>query len=333
MMKKNVWKVLKLAVLSLAVIVVFILLFLQCPEDKTTRETSDDSSLPVSGLVKEMTGEAEKQNLSATLDIAKPEKKINKSAKQLQVVGMEPVQGTAEKVKVKHERISLHANNADKPVLHEKTHKAVSGQKGEAMEETHKLKEEMKVLSEKVDVLLEKVRVLMERVEAILGKVKTEAPDEDVTFIIAEDQPNPDKGNETLAKDEEVFKYPTHVLAGGISTYKDWTGYGLQGSYAYRLNKYISLGLQGNAFFKEGKYRGDRSLYAGVRANFHIFPLLVENSNFDLYAGGSLGAGRDNNVMTLEAMGCMGVSYDFCKHWGVFAEAGNIGVFGLRLKF
>ena len=98
MMKKNVWKILKLAVLSLAVIVVCILLFLQCPEDKTTRKTSEDSNLSVVEVKKEMAVETEKQNLSDTFDIPKSEKKTHKSAKQLQVVGKEPIHNTAEKV-------------------------------------------------------------------------------------------------------------------------------------------------------------------------------------------------------------------------------------------
>jgi len=104
-----------------------------------------------------------------------------------------------------------------------------------------------------------------------------------------------------------------------------------------RCNKgvpqFVSLGGQGNAFFKDGKYRGDRSLYMGFRANFHMFPLFVENSRFDMYAGGTAGIGRDNNVETFETMWYLGAAYDFSKHWGVFVEAGNIGVIGLRLTF
>ncbi|MGZ2368587.1 hypothetical protein ACXR6G_02215 [Ancylomarina sp. YFZ004] len=191
----------------------------------------------------------------------------------------------------------------------------------------------LKTLSEKTDRLNEKVKILLERVEAILGKVKAEAPSQEVELIQVEELPNSDNEMKTLLDEDLAFKYPSHVVAGGISTCKDWTGSGLQGSYAYRLNNYFSLGLQVNASFNDGKYSGDRSLYAGVRANFHILPLLVKSSNFDLYAGGTLGAGFDHDDMTLEGMGYMGVSYDFSKSLGVFAEAGNIGVLGLRFKF
>lgn len=338
-MKKNVWKILKLAVLSLAVIVVFILLFLQCPEDKTTRETSDDSSPPVAGLVKGMTGEAEKQNLSDTLDIAKSEKEIHKSTKQLQVVGKELVQGTAEKVKIEHKTISLHAKKAHKPVLQEKIQMAVSRQTKDVLEKNTKpkaeelLAEELKVLAEKVRVLEGKVKLIFEKLKAYAERSKTEAHTEKAEVFIAEENQNLDKGQEIQSDEKVVFKYPTHVLTGGISTYKEWTGYGFQVTYAYRINNYFSLGLQGNAFFKEGKYGGDRSLYEGVRANFHIFPLLVKNSRFDLYVGGTAGMGSDDAVETFETMGYMGVSYDLSKSLGMFAEAGNIGVFGLRLKF
>jgi len=181
----------------------------------------------------------------------------------------------------------------------------------------------LKALSEKTNMLHNKVKILLERLEAILRKVKTEAPAQELDPVHVEESSNTDV----------VFKYPTHVFAGGISTCKEWTGYGLQGSYAYRVNSYISMGLQGNAFFKDGKYNGDRSLYTGIRANFHILPLFVKNSNFDLYAGGTLGAEFDDDDMTFETMGYVGVSYDFCKHWGVFAEAGSIGVLGLRMNF
>lgn len=188
-------------------------------------------------------------------------------------------------------------------------------------------------ISEKTDELNKKVKILLERVEAILGKVKAETPSQEAELVQAEELPNPNKEMKTLLDEDLTFKYPSHVVAGGISTCEDWTGSGLQASYAYRINNYFSLGLQVNASFNDGTYSGDRSLYAGVRANFHILPLLVKSSNFDLYAGGTLGAGFDDDDMTLEGMGYMGVSYDFSKSLGVFAEAGNIGVLGLRFKF
>jgi len=191
----------------------------------------------------------------------------------------------------------------------------------------------IKKISEKTDELNKKVKILLERVEAILGRAKAEASSQEVELIQAEELQNADKEMNTQLDEDLAFKYPSHVVAGGISTCKDWTGAGLQGSYAYRITNYFSLGLQVNASFNDGKYSGDRSLYAGVRANFHILPLLVKSSNFDLYAGGTLGAGFDNDDLTLEGMGYMGVSYDFSKSLGVFAEAGNIGVLGLRLKF
>lgn len=323
MMKKNAWKV----VSSLVVIVVCVLLFLQCPDDKSKRKSSGDNVLSAVVVKKEMAVETKKQSVSDTLDTAKSDKNVSESTKQIQL-NKTPVYNTAKKVKLERKTVRQQVQKADKSLLQDQKDSVVSIQKEEDV-----LLKELTILSEKVDVLWEKVRVLLERVNAVLGKVKADAPNEEVSLKKAENKSSEDKSNEVLLVEEVVFQYPTHVLAGGVSTYKEWTGYGLQGSYAYRINNYFSLGLQGNAFFKEGKYRGDRSLYAGVRANFHIFPLLVKNSNFDLYVGGTAGIGRDDAVETFEAMGYMGISYDLCRHWGVFAEAGNIGVLGLRLKF
>lgn len=335
-MKKKTRKISTLTIQSL-VAGVIILFFVQCAEDKTKKNTSEDSSLPVAEAVNETTEEAEKQDVSGTLNIATSSKEIPGATEQKQVDAKE----TVKKVKLELKATRPQVKKADKPLVRKSSKKesqtAVSVQAEKVMELTQKPKEE-EILAEELKVLAEKVKLLEEKVKLIFEKLKTfaknkEAFAEKMEARKAEVIPNPDAIKESQTDEEEAFKYPTHVFAGGFSTYEGWTGYGLQGSYAYRINNYFSLGVQGNAFFKDGKYKGDRSLYAGVRSNFHLMPLFVENSNFDLYAGGMAGACRDNNDTTFKAMAYLGVSYDFCKHWGIFAEAGNIGVFGLRLKF
>ncbi|WP_129254619.1 hypothetical protein [Ancylomarina salipaludis] len=304
-MKKNVWKFLKFVLLGLAVIIVCILLLLQCPGDKITREK--DSVQPSVETVKEKPGETKKQDLSDSSKVTESEKKIPLVRKKL-------VHKTNKSLNLK-KNLSYLPDQTDE--LMEKSKKP---------KDVEALAEKVKILSEKVDVLRDKVRALLERVEAVLKKKKMDIPVGGIENLDTEKK-------EIQTADEVTFKYPTHVLTVGISTYKDWTPYGFQGSYDYRISKYFSLGLQGNAFFKEGKFQADRSIYVGLRANFHIFPLLVKNSNFDLYAGGSIGAGRDDAVATFETMGYLGASYDFSRRWGIFVEAGNIGVVGLRVKF
>jgi hypothetical protein len=336
-MEKKTRKISKLTIQSL-VAGVSILFFVQCTEDKTKKYTSEDSSLPVAEVVKEMTEETKTENSFDTLNIVKSEKQIREATEQTQVVDKKKV----ENVKPEFKAINPQVKKADNPVVQvasqEELQMDVSGKTEEIMVAVKKPKEE-DILAKEVEILFEKVRVLEEKVKIIFEKlklfseeVKTRVSVEEVAVLKVEENLNLDKGEETLAEEAMVFKYPIHVLAGGISTYKGWTGYGLQGSYAYRINKYFSLGVQGNAFFKDGKYKGDRSLYIGARANFHILPLFV-NSKFDLYAGGTAGGYHDNNKTVFKAMAYLGFAYDFSKHWGLFAEAGNIGTLGLRLKF
>ena len=312
MMKEKAWKISKFVLLGLAVIVVCVLLLLQCPGDKTARKTDDNPS--VVETVTERPVETRKQDVSDSPHVVESVKKMPKTNMPTSFVGKKP----AHKIK--------------KSLNRKKNLSYLPDQTDELMEKSKKpkdveaLAEEVKILSEKVDVLWDKVRALLEKVEAVLKKKKMDPPAVVVGNLDAEKK-------EIQTDSEVIFKYPVHVMSGGISTYKDWTPYGFQGSYAYRVSKYFSLGLQGNAFFKEGKFQADRSIYVGFRANFHIFPLLVKNSNFDLYAGGSIGAGRDDAVATFETMGCLGASYDFSRRLGIFAEAGNIGVLGLRVKF
>lgn len=315
-MNKNILKVSKIG-LGLAIILACTLLFLQCSEDKAGKKAPDNNSESSVEDKKELITGAEKKNLPDVTSSVKSENKAFESKK------------------VESENVDTQVKKAVKTFVEKK---AVDVQIQDKTEADLEPKKE-NVLAADIKLLEEKVKLLEERIKAIFETLKqyAEKKNENSVNEVGGFNTEKDLSQNNTIKDKvgepSSFKYPTHVLAGGFSTYEGWTGYGLQGSYTYRMNDYLSLGVQGNAFFKDGKYKGDRQLYAGIRANFHIFPLIVENSNFDLYAGCTMGAKRDNAATKFKAMGYLGMSYDFCRHWGVFAEAGNIGVVGLRLKF
>ncbi len=334
-MKENIRKTSMFVLLSIAVIVVCILLFKQCSKTKSTGETSTDSSSPMTNVKKEIVENVKKNDLTEDMHASKSQKKRDKVIEQ----NLVDEKGIVSKATKKLGATNLQDKKIYKPVVHKEYLESVPKQFDEDLREDrkHKIKgvlaDELKILTAKVNVLEEKVRALLEKMRVFSEEKEDRVLVEKLGVVEKQMDVNSTIALDTSKSDEVVFKYPTHVLAGGLSTYEKWTGYGLQSSYTYRINKYVSLGGQGNAFFKEGKYRGDRSLYMGLRANFHMFPLLVENSRFDMYAGGTAGIGRDDNVETFDTMWYLGVSYDFSKHWGVFVEAGNIGVMGLRLTF
>ncbi|MDE5421777.1 hypothetical protein L3073_06130 [Ancylomarina sp. DW003] len=315
-MNENILKVSKIG-LGLAIILICSLFILKCSEDKAGKKTSANNSESSVEDKKELITNAEKKNLP---DVTSSFELKNK---------------TFESKKVESDNVGTQVKKAVKTSV---AKKAVYVQKQDKTEAGLEAKKE-NILAADIKLLEEKVKLLEERIKTIFETLKQYAEKKNENSAGEVDGFNTEKG---LSQDNKIedkvdepspFKYPTHVLAGGFSTYEGWTGYGLQGTYTYRMNDYLSLGVQGNGFFKDGKYKGDRQLYAGIRANFHIFPLIVENSNFDLYAGFTMGAKRDHAVTKLKTMGYFGMSYDFCRHWGVFAEAGNIGVVGLRLKF
>jgi hypothetical protein len=323
MMKENIQKRSMFTLVSLAVVVVCILLFRQCSGDVSTRKASADSSSLKTDVKKEITVGAKKVNSAEILKI--PSKGL---------VDGERVNSEA----TKKAKIATQVKNENEPIVQKEYRVSSSDQFYGGFEDEGKikvedvLKDELKILTAKVNVLEEKVKALFEKMRLFSqekeNRLLAEKP------VKKENEVNSTRTMETLKGDGGViYKYPTHVLTVGLSTYEKWTGYGVQASYTYRISKFVSLGGQGNGFFKEGKYNGDRDFYMGFRANFHMFPLFVEDSRFDLYAGGTAGLGRDDDVETFETMWYLGSSYDFNRRLGVFVEAGTIGVMGLRLTF
>lgn len=357
-MKENILKTSLYVLFSIIVILVFILLFRQCSGNESRKETSVESSLSQTDVQMDTVKKVDKTGLNEKRPLVGSQKiggavqngvddknsngtnlketshrvESQKTGSFVQAsVGQNNVNST------KNNASSLLMGKADQASVPKESQADFNTQFNEYVvkEEQSKsldiLKTDLKNLTEKVNVLdvnvkalLEKMRLFYEEKENRMladesAKKETEV---DSTGIL-----------DTLGVDKYKYKDPTHVLSMGVSTYEKWTGLGFQASYTYRLNKLVSLGMQGKAFLKDGSYEGDRDIFMGLRANFHILPLLVEDSRFDLYAGGTVGVSLDNNIESFDTIWCLGSSYDFCKHWGVFIEAGNMGVVGLRLIF
>lgn len=328
-MNGNILKPSMYVLFSIAVIVVFILLFRQCSGDISTKETLKRSSFTEANIKKDSLDKGNKNVLKGKIQIVQSQNKGN----SVQSLGDEPKLNSKERKKAIASSLVMSENSS----FHKESQANMPSQFYESIEE-NKPKSEA-ILKNDIEKLTEKVNTLEEKVKALLEKMSLFS-EEKKNRMLAEDLAKKERERklastmDTLKNDDDlIYKDPTHVLTGGLSTYEKWTGYGFQASYAYRINKFVSLGAQGNAFLKEGKYNGDRDFVMSFRANFHILPFFVENSKFDIYASGTAGIGRDDSLETFETMWYLGSSYDFNKHWGVFVEGGEIGVMGLRLTF
>lgn len=331
MMKENILKTSKYVLFSIVVVLVFILLFRQCSGDESTKEIPVESSSTETNVKGDLAEKGTKEDLNEKTDFVASQKKID----SLQNRVVEKKLNSKATKKVAASKLQMGKN--DQTFVHKESQTNFFTQFNEDVEEGKVKSEE--ILKNDIEKLTEKVNVLDRNVKALLEKMRLFYEEKKNRMLTEEPGKKEKEENLTCIldtlKDDDAYKYrdPTHVLSGGLSTYKKWTGLGFQASYTYRVNKLVSLGLQGKAFMKEGNYEGDRDVFMGFRANFHILPLFVENSRFDLYAGGTAGVSIDNNIDSLETIWCLGSSYDFCKHWGVFVEAGNMGVVGLRLIF
>ncbi|MRT93260.1 hypothetical protein [Ancylomarina sp. 16SWW S1-10-2] len=358
-MKESILKTSMYVLFSIIVVLVFILLFRQCSGNESTKETSVESSLSQTDVqmdtVKKVnkTGLNEKtplvgsQKIGVAVQNGVDEKNSNgKNLKETSHSVESQKAGGLGQASIGQKKVNSIKTNASTLQMG-KTYQAFVPKGSQADFNTqfneYVVKEEQSKSVEnlKTDInrLTEKVNVLDANVKALLEKMR----------LFYEEKKNRMLDDESAKKETEVdstrildslnvgdgykYKDPTHVLSVGVSTYEKWTGLGFQASYTYRLNKLVSLGMQGKAFLKDGSYEGDRDIFMGLRANFHILPLLVEDSRFDLYAGGTIGVDLDNNIESFDTIWCLGSSYDFCRHWGVFIEAGNMGVVGLRLIF
>lgn len=315
---------------SIVVIIVFILLFRQCSEDLSTKEALRKNALTEANIKKDLLDKGNKNVLKGKIQIVQSQNKGN----SVQGIGEESQVNSNERKNVIASSLVTRKNSSS---FHKEIQVDVSSEFDEWVEDMKLnsqaiLKSDIERLTEKVNVLEEKVKALLEKMRLFSEEKKNRMLAENLAK--KEREMKLESTMDTLKNDDDlIYRYPTHVLSGGFSTYEKWTGYGFQASYAYRINKFVSLGAQGNAFLKEGKYNGDRDLVMSFRANFHILPFFVENSKFDIYASGTAGVGRDDSLETFETMWYLGSSYDFNKHWGVFLEGGEIGVIGLRLTF
>ena len=333
-MKENILKISKFALPIIAVIVVFILLFKQCSGDKSGVKKSAENSSAIVHVKNDSLGNVAKKNLKSNGDTLESQ---TKKSELIELVEIN--EDTAVKVLGKNAVKSQQIKKPNVLVVRKEPQTNFSKQLDDVVGEDEKQKLE-DLLAVELDVIAVKVADLEEKVRMLIGRMRLFSEEKEKRNFVEEVNPVKNKNtlNDTSSTDRTenervAYTYPIHVLSGGVSTYEKWTGYGLQASYTYRVSKFISIGAQGNAFLKEGKYSGDRDLYMGIRANFHVLPLFVENSRFDLYAAGTAGFGRDDSLEKFETMWYFGSSYDFDKYWGVFVEAGNIGVLGLRLRF
>ena len=335
MMKENIKKILIYVLLSITVVVVCILLFKQCSGDKSGMKKSSGNSSAIVNIKNDSIDKLKKKNLASNGHA------LESQTEESEVIELVEIDEDAVVSKAigKSTVISPQIKKPNVIVIRKEPQTSISRQFDNGVGEDQKpkleeiLKNELKVLSVKVDILEEKVKALLERMRLFSEEKEKRMLVEGMDLAKKKENVDLTGVTDTLKDNDAVYRYPTHVLAGGFSTYEKWTGYGFQASYTYRISKFVSLGGQGNAFLKEGKYSGDRDLYMGIRANFHFFPLFIENSRFDLYAAGTAGFGRDDSVDKFETMWYLGSSYDFNKYWGLFVEAGNIGVLGLRLRF
>lgn len=333
LMKENTRKTSMFVWLSIVVVVVFILLLKQCSENKSTREAVTNSASSINNIKKEIIEDDKKKDLIDKMYVSESKQEGTNAVASSLI----DKKGVVSKATKKSNATSPKLDEGYKAAVKKESQVNFSEQSGEGIGEEQKpktesaLKKELGVLTAKVNILEEKIKALWERLRLFSEEKQTRLLAEKYGAVEKEERVDSTDVVDTLKND--VFRYPTHVLAGGLSTYEKWTGYGFQASYTYRINKHVSLGVQSNGFLKEGKYNGDRDFYLGFRANFHVFPFFVENSRFDLYTGGTAGMGRDDDVETFETMWYLGAAYDFNKHWGVFVEAGNIGAMGFRLTF
>ncbi len=333
-MKENILKISKFALLIIAVVVLCFLLLKQCSGDKSEVKSAGNSSTIIN-VKSDSIDKVKKKKTASSGHIVESQ---NEDSEVVELVLVDEDVVVSKAIK-KTKAPSSQVKKAFVPLIQEKPQISISKQSidGVGEEQKPKLEDvlvgELKTLEAKLAVLQEKVRSLLERMRIFSEEKKNRDFVEEVDTVKNVENLNDTSSTDMSEKEDEAHIYPIHVLSGGVSTYEKWTGYGLQASYTYRISKFISLGGQGNAFLKEGKYSGDRDLYMGIRANFHISPLFLENSRFDLYAAGTAGYGRDDSAETFETMWYLGSSYDFSKYWGVFFEAGNIGVLGLRLRF
>jgi hypothetical protein len=334
-MKENILKISKFGLLIIAVLVICILLFKQCSGDKSGMKESSGNSSAIVNIENDSIDKLKKKNLASNRHV------LESQTEESEVIELVEIDEDAVVSKAigKSTFISPQIKKPNVIVIRKEPQTSMSRQFDDGVGEDQKpkledlLAGELKILEAKVAILQEKVRSLMERMRIFSEEKEKRDFVEEVNTVKNEDNLSDTSLTDMTEKEDDAYTYPIHVLSGGVSTYEKWTGYGFQACYTYRISKFVSLGGQGNAFLKDGKYSGDRDLYIGIRANFHVFPLFVENSRFDLYAAGTAGFGRDDSVDKFETMWYLGSSYDFNKYWGAFVEAGNIGVLGLRLRF
>ncbi len=131
------------------------------------------------------------------------------------------------------------------------------------------------------------------------------------------------------------------ILSGGLTTGVEYNkGFGLQGTFDYRMTDRFSAGIQGNLYLLESKLDSFRQLAINLRGNYH---LINQNklwpSSWDCYVGLDLGGDIEGGNKKIEEFnGFVGVHtgarYKINHKWAAFAEVGTRNAsIGLALIF
>lgn len=102
-------------------------------------------------------------------------------------------------------------------------------------------------------------------------------------------------------------------------------GEGIKATFDYGLSDLFSIGAGASAYFNNEK--NDYFIYA--RSNIHLGIALDLPCKFDIYPGVELGYLSSEKI---GISGYVGFRYLFTKNFGLFAEVGNNGAFGLSFN-
>lgn len=190
----------------------------------------------------------------------------------------------------------------------------------------------MAFIAKQENIDFEKQKVL-EAKQKLIDELKLQAKQKN---ILEEKKINVKPISTLTTKTSKGQKYLRHIIGLGLSSGPNLEqGFSLQGAYSYRIHKLFSVGIQANLFLEEIRIDVGKSLFVGVKTDFHILPLFIENDKFDVYAGAKWGSLYQDQNFTFNSYNIfhLGACYSFTRHLGVFSEIGNVSSVGLRLSF
>lgn len=197
-------------------------------------------------------------------------------------------------------------------------------------------KQAERINKEKAAVLAEKERLVAAE------KLKTAAQElqaklEAARVLVAQQKLAAEQAKAAeIERCNNAHRFHKQVVAVGIGTGPDWDkGFSLQGSYAYRIHKLLSVGVQANLFLEELNIEREKSLFVGIKTDFHVLPLFVETSKYDAYVGATWGSLFEDRYFKFNSYSIyyVGASYNLSTGFGVFAEIGNVSSLGLKYNF